>query len=553
MKTYPFFKVCRCLLIMLIAIHATQAVAQRNKSRRTRQAKREVVTQAPSQPSTLDVAHLVDSIYSSNFFVSNPELYFDETKDSIANFLQNKNIQITTQLQEHYYEAFYTASENEQLSQAIDNAFKYLMIGGEKDEDVMWKLLIENYASDGNTEKTKFLLDKLSSVSLQKDLCYEHTIKELEKKYNDVINPVSFASSAKGYWISLKNKKQDPKNIFEMMTIPEYFIDIDDLQTSAGAEMLASPTFQWDAHKKKKQWLHKWNTEKNMLRESQALLCDVDNKYLKMVFASEKMNEGNANFSHSMLEANRQFKAEMHGKINSSDGNFGQQLAGHVITEVIGGLFDALATGMAKSTKKAEGYEIELSGVSPQVMNASISYREVELDNVSGNLKTKNQELNKQYTFVKWEPSDSIIFINGNGKPMFVGSLDKDSPLLKEYNDVKKKYNFWKPKYIIPTVLGVGVGAFCITKGIKVLIDKTTPDSTKKNLKFFAWWMGGFTAIMVPSIWSFVKIQSNRLKAYNEINERSMEKMRKKAATLSISPLYNPTDHAIGMHLNLTF
>lgn len=550
--------------------------AQKNRSKRkTKKAKTEVVVGEKAQNKINDngkaekkavaeasqgvrdmekVIDDIDKTFSSNINRHDLTASYYTTKSLLGNCSSGKYLKHKSNVLKYYYEAFYQASDEENLEGAVDCALKYVMLDGTEDEDVLWKFLVEYYATDGDTENTKLLLEKFKEKSSLKSNCYSEIIQSLETKYNDVINPMTFDDAARGYWISLS---ENPIKINKYKAFnPDYIFKIEYLHSESGCKMLNSPSIPWDAEKHKNIWRYKKWDSKSMLNNSQALLCDVDNRYIRLVFGSEKMEGGHTELAHNLLEGNRERTAEMAGKINSSDGNLGQILAGHAVNILVGSLIDALAISLADGSKNAKAYEINLYCESPTIMKSSISYREVEYKN-SGTSRVKENKPNQEYTFVKWEPSDSIVFFNDYGKPIFVGDLDENSPLLDEYRDIKKRINFWKPKYCIPTFLGAGVGAFCLYKSIKLSIDEIKYNKSgsvgKKGKQALVWAICGGAAIGGTLGFFITKISLDRLVEYNKINKRNMEKMRNKAATLSLIPSYNPIDKAFGMNANITF
>ena len=543
-----FFKIgLRCMIAIMLVLTAQPCKA--TDEMRGHESKRLSKTAAVINSSK--AIKDVDAIYDSLFVTPQPSVSLDNAQEAIGKYCNSLQESVRRQVQEGYYDAFFTANELRQREECVKTAFKYIMTGGKKDEQLMWKFLVESYGSNGDTNSTVFLLERFKNLSASQQNAYDEVITTLTTKYDDVIHPISFDDAVTGYWVSLKTRttKQQP------MLRPDYLVKINDLHRDSGCEMLISPTLPWKTKKKNNYWYHDLESKKPMLQLSQSLFCDPNDRLIRLVFASENMKEGNIGLSQNMLESNREFRANMQGDINSSDGNFGERLAATVITSATASLFDAFAMSLAVSTKKAEAYEIQLNCPSPSVMNASITYVLRELKSTGSN-RLKEHIPNQRYTFVKWEPSDSIIFIDENTKPIFIGSLHKESALLKEYKEVKKKYNFWKPKYCIPIIIGAGAGGYCMYKGITMFIDdaKVNKDKMgKKGKQGLVWFIGG-GGILGGVLGYFIdKIGWDRKRAYNEINRRSMQKLQRKAATLSMQPSYNPMYNAVGMNLSLSF
>lgn len=492
----------------------------------------------------------VDSIYDRWSMLSNPCNDYNEAKESLSSYNSKLHSSVKPKLQRYYYDKFYDACESANLEQAVDFAFKYIMVDGNNDEEAIWKFLVEYYGSDGDTDNTVFLLDCFSNISNSKRNVYATTIESLIIKYDDVIHPISFDEVVTGYWISLQRE-----SYFSDMLTPDYVFNITDLHKENGGQMLKAPTKLWDAKKSDKRWTIKWDTKGFMLLRSQALFCDVDKRYLRFVFASERMRDGQVGLTHRLLESNRQREAMTSGEINSSDASIGEKIAVESINKGVSSLMESFAMSLAVSTKRAEGYEVEFNAISPKVMTSSISYKKVEIKS-TGRTRTLGNRPDQLYTFVKWEPEDSTIFIDKNGKPIFINSLDERSPLLDEYREIKKKINFWKPKYSVPVIIGTGAGAYCLYRGIKLTIDDNKENGGnvgRKGKQGLLWMVGGSAVIGCVIGLIIPKIKKDRLAAYDEINRRSMRKMRQKAAEFSLQPNYNPINNAVGIDLCYTF
>lgn len=554
------------LLFAVLLVQASFVDAQNNNMsrRRGRSLNRNKVT-------LVQACQKIDELYETKFDVAHPSKTYDSTRVVITEYAKSLESSLVQEIQSNYYEAFYNASEKEQLDSAVNYAFKYLLVDGRKDESIMWQVLIDNYGSDGDTENTIFLIDWFKDISVLRDNAYTKMIESLTKKYDDVIHPISFDDMAKGYWISLDDKYESEKLFGIDITprdkdgsilqknIPDYILNIRYVTSDEGTTMLSSPRAPWNSKKRGRFWYYSPSYENYFLRTSQTTFCDADSKSLHLAFATEKINEGNTQRAQQNLASNRQWKADMHGKINSSNTSFGNQLAAGVVTDVTAGLLDALAISMGAGSKIAEGYGIELNAISPKVMNANITYRRVK-ESSYGYTSLKDYKPNQQNRLVKWEASDSVVFINMLGKPIFIESLSKDSPLLYEYNEVRKKYNFWKPQYLIPSAVSVGVGAACITRGITMLThdirenrdlpkDKQKSSTTAEVLYMT---VGTTVPIVTIGIISGI-ISSKRQSAYNKINKKNMDKMRQKATQFSMQPILNPIDNSIGMNMSVNF
>ena len=88
-----------------------------------------------NEMSLIHTHNAIDELYNVKFDIENPSLTYDSTKSEIASLINKLSSQQIIQLQENYLDSFYNASDEEQLDIAICNAFKYLMLEGQKDQD----------------------------------------------------------------------------------------------------------------------------------------------------------------------------------------------------------------------------------------------------------------------------------------------------------------------------------------------------------------------------------------------------------------------------------
>lgn len=533
------------LLVTLLVTIVALLNAQNADSARKRN-----VRKSPKKEVTIDqIVNRADAIFDARFKGDSLENSFPKTKSELLEYTQTIKPDLLNLMQESYYDKFCDACEKEQTDSAVINAFKYIMIGGEKDEPVMWQVLIDNYGCEGNTANTNFLINQLRTISESRDNLYGDLINTLSSKYEDVIRPKQFSEAVCGYWMSIGGYKIEP----------DFVLKINNAVNDDGTFLLSSPHYFCKPYFSGNKYYYGYDGK--MFGKSQSTFCDESVKTLDFAFATEKIKEGNTKLAAEQLESNRQFRANMHGKIMSSNASFGKKLGASFATELIGGLFDAFAMNVGTGSKTSEGYGIKLYMTSPKVMEAKITYRRVKVSS-NGNSSLEEHKPNQPNRFVKWEESDSVIFISQNGKPMSVSTLSKDDPLLKKYNAINEKYNIKRAKYLCPLILGEAVGITCLTYGIVKFVSEIkeenryggeTEQTKKASIGSYVSAALGFTmAIATPSIIEN-EITRGRRKAYDEINRASMSKMRKKAAEFSLQPMYNPQYNQFGMALNVKF
>ena len=322
-----------------------------------------------------------------------------------------------------------------------------------------------------------------------------------------------------------------------------------------GITMLSSPSIGWKVKKYDGKNWQRVSIWKSKMPYSQTLYFNGDSQNLFARFSDETIKNPNTEAAKSGFESTRKTKAEMEATIYSSNASFGEKLAGQAITSLTTGLMDSFYRNMATGSKTSAVYGVSLTGASPDVLKGNISYERVKAY-TDGRFTTEKKIENVPTTLVRWEESDSIIFIE-NSKPIFAGNtLSKDSPLLKEYNEVRRKHNFWRPQYLLPSLASVGVGTGMIIRACKILnkyIDENKDnDNGKVPVSFYTYFIGG---ILLPSITLPLvtnTIDSKRQKVYNKINKRNMDYLRRKGL-LKISPEYGFRENAIGINMNYIF
>lgn len=200
---------------------------------------------------------------------------------------------------------------------------------------------------------------------------------------------------------------------------------------------------------------------------------------------------------------------------------------------------------------------MQMQLTSYKTMSASISYENIK-ERTDGITTHKDWVREHKSKFVKWEESDSVIFISANGEPAFAGgSIEANSPLLEEYNQVRKKYKWSKPQYLIPTIVSAGAGAYCFVQGLIMMFDGIMDDNhqwNKRNTQGLLLYALG-APIITGGVCGFISehIKKKRQAAYKEINKRSMDKMRQKALDVNIFPEVNPIDESIGMNVRINY
>lgn len=491
-----------------------------------------------------DAISELDDIFYYNIKKIDLSSSYSMAESIMLDYLNRKYSKMKDDISKYYYNAFYQASEEDNLDRAVDCALKYLMLGGTDDEDVMWRVLVENYAADADIANAQFLLNKFTDVSASRNDAYKGTIKELDVKYADVFHPKTFEDAVKGTWVSLDGK---------------YVIRVDEVNKNEGVCLLHSPITPWVAVKEKGNWvqgymINSWNTYQE-LAKSQIVNFDGNERILTSYFCSKKIDNPNTELAKSLYASSREFMAKGLAKSSSSNLKIGEQVA--LDAAYLGGSFlmNLLANNAAEGGVKDRAYGITLSGDNPQVLDAAIQYSCAE-ERTTGEKKIIADEETSN-RFVKWEESDSLILVYKN-TPFFLGSsLSKNDPLLDEYNKIAKRYSFWNPRYLVPNLAIAAGGIAGFILGYK-MAENNFDESTGEYINKSKWWLGFgvfigsmcVPAIVIPVVDKIRR--SARDKAFKKLGEQNLEKIRNKAM-LSISPEVDIVNSGIGFNAKLTF
>lgn len=553
-------------MMMLALLMPTDAFAQKNRNkRRAKKVKTETVittkstveqpTAAKAEATELSqnlkneekaIARM-EELFTANINKDDLAASFATTKALMESDLTGKFSRVKNNVIKHYYDAFYRASDEEDLDKAVDCAFKYVMLGGNEDEDVMWRVLIENYAADADIKNAQFLLNKFVGISVSKNDAYQTTISELNQKYDDVFNPKTFEEAVKGTWVSVDKP---------------FIISVNGLDVNTGMELLQSPITRWDAQRKKGVWTRKIDASTAVPRVSQSVYFNGDEKAMSSYFSEVKLKDPNTNLAKNLYAFSREFRATGLATSHSSDAPLGDQLKMDAISYTGSFVLDLLANYAAEGSKEVKSYGIEFTGKSTKLLDAKIHYNNMKVK--TNNKIEKNIDQEVQSQFVKWEESDSVLFFSNN-KPIFLGeTLSDNSPMLKEYKEIKKKFtrNWWKPKYLLPGIGGIILGAGGAFAGGYLMwlsVEEPAKDAAEKQLNKELFSSGlsiSFLSILggiaMAKYFFHDKRMADCQKELDKLNERNREKLRNKAI-LTISPQVDAINSGLGVNAKLTF
>ena len=391
----------------------------------------------------------VECIINKHFSLANPCLSFSETEEYLSRFIINLERPVYQELLQHYYDAFYEAGSNNELDAAAALAFKHVMLGGKEDEELMWDIILTKYGFENATNNLRFLMKMFNEISIAKDSVYQNTIDSITSVYYDVMYPNTLRSM-QGYWVSLN----DPMTDGSLAPIPDYIINIADIRNPKGTTILSAPRCNWYARKKKGLWQSQIYGN-SPLRYSYEIGYNQETQTVQILFSSQSKKIANTKLQHQALDMVQNLEAAMSASLEQYQDELNRQFAANVLSFNDWGAKTAAGFGIniavrlaaavliyaivyASNIETAEAYEIRLTPQVPQVLDVSVKYAYSQHNYNNG--KTKHTEDTKKLTFVKWEETDSVVFISKRLQPIFCGdTLSVNSPLLERFNAKKDK------------------------------------------------------------------------------------------------------------------
>ena len=391
----------------------------------------------------------VENIFNQHFSVVNPCVSYAMTEEHLSRFIINLELPVYKKLLQHYYDAFYEAGSNNELDAAAALAFKHVMLGGKEDEELMWDIILTKYGSENATNNLRFLLNKFNKISNMKDSVYQNTIDSITSVYYDVMYPSSLRNMC-GYWVSIDDRTKDDS----LAIIPDYIINVADVRSPNGTTILSSPKCKWSVKKKKGKWQNQTQGY-SPLRYSYEIGYNQETQTLQILFGSQSKKIANTELQHQSLDMVQNLEAAMSASLEQYQSELNRQLAANVLSFNDWGAISALGLAInftmklvaaimtdiiiyASNIEKVEVYEIRLTPQVPQVLDVSVRYEYARHNYNNG--KTQHAEDTKNLTFVKWEETDSVVFISRRVQPIFCGdTLSVNSPLLERFNAKKDK------------------------------------------------------------------------------------------------------------------
>lgn len=459
----------------------------------------------------------IDSIYSSCY--GNPLL----ARRRLLEYTNNMPKSIRPRLlYRHYLEAVEESINHEDIDGIIRNGEIYIYIGAEK--DLLWviNVVAKVHAQLGHESEVNIIMGFFEDYSRKNGNEYDKEVETLRKEVRELLYPPKVEDVIKGAWVMLDTRKKEDNPLI---------IRINDVTKENGA-WLIPPNYALEIHK------HKGVIEPLYIEQiniSQGISFNGQEHYMGMQFGSMIIKDRSWLGVVSLVgtELTREGRAILVAKNRTPQDpdklpNFkdiargaGQEIAVNLIANGI----DKLLTDMTYSTNTQEVYQFVLRPTINDVLFGEMSHEAVVVDN-DGNKYVSDNTQDKSIGFVRWEDSDSVIFISANGNPITLNPIDVKSPLLRDYYRIQKESSYWNPQYSIPSILFTALGGFLVYSGIKEI-------SNNDNVLLGAGLSIGGIGVVIGAIEIPIK-KSEKKKAerYQELNKRSYTKLYRKGVRL---------------------
>lgn len=493
------------------------------------------------------IVQSIDSISKVDIAIVDTAGFYQPTMTSSYLIDLSKKIDFDYKEVSLYYEDRMMHYSSAQQEDSLEQTCKTVIIMNDTTNMPMaYEGLSQIYAMRGDTHKLKKVLDNYECLSSKlSGNPYKDVIEQLRDEYDDVLHPIPFSERVRGLWVSY-----DVYNRFS--TYPYITLNINDITNNNGIQLVHSPG---ETPIQNSLALYP-------LRTSQ-YIGGYDG-YIEAVFGSEKLNRGDDSFAKSGFESTRKFRAEMRGNIATSKADFSKKLAVSVTTELTASLLDALFSSTAQSYKQVAALNLQLEQESPIVLKGSAEYYNYVVS-VDQMYYKPRPVYSGEMHFVKWESSDGVYFIDNGGN---INSVTPISQLdLTDYNEIKEKYSWKRPKYWLPIVGGELLGAAMMTGGIMICSNATKKDANgnpvydEDGIKevdtgkivggVFSIVAGIITMELFPVIISQNRINRRSL-AFAALNLENMQRLEQKAK-LSIQPDIDSGNKSLVLNTNIKF
>lgn len=473
----------------------------------------------------------IDSVFASlsGSLTDKGNLYFDEValskgKAAMRNFLATVEESDMTEIHRHYGEKLLAADEKAHAAgELLQTAYLYLMSGAPGEELAHYECVV-GYGETFDTFGINRALERYRAWSALNDGKFDEIISYLEQEYRYVIDPGRLNELYSGWWVSA-SQYCDGKRVF-----PWSIIAIEDFRDGVGT-------------------VNNPGEARRPYESSSMPLILIGSKAtpetLELSFGSEQLDRGNAGAAAQGFEMTRQITANAMGTLNTADIGLGTYMGATVAVGAFGVLMNYAFMSMAESQKNVRAWNLTLNRTSDIEMKGG--YEFIDYTASTGGT-TKRNDASGEISYVKWEEGDDVYFVNYKKDVIKLPSGNVD---LSEYEAIRYKYSMRNPEVLWP-VLGSGLACIgLLTAGV---LHFSTSDNPNEALGMTLVCIGGYGLSLIIPITTAAVLKNKRNKAFNELNTRNMEKLQRKAATLSISPAIGVSGQStLGISAQITF
>ena len=476
--------------------------------------------------------------------------YFNAQEDKIKSYVDNLPSNINKNcIQQYYLEQFYHACDDENEQNIIKYGETYMLIDGENELPTVLPVVAKIYALQGNEAKANQLVDEFEQFSKANDDLFDNDIAKLRQETYDLLYPLRFVDDVKGTWVNINSKASPYGAITNPMILIINDLVINNTVNPNGGLLIKAGQGVDLVSINGKQTI----SLNKPINFSQGVSVNEKSHIVALQFASEDIKDRTwlTDIASIGVESSRQLGADLSATIWSSNAPTSQKVLNSVSTGLFVAAMDNFFKELNYSSRSLEDYKIVITPLSDNVLHAQMSHYSVTADN-EGHIYEGDNYQNKTARFVRWEDTDNLMFVSWNGKPITLYPVANDNPVLNEFNTIIRKTSFWRPQYSIPFFVGNATGVYLIYASIERLINLPNYDSF--DWGYAGLFAGGITTIIVSSVVPPTRASTKRNRLLRELNEKNLEKLKSKAQTeVSIAPIYNPTNNAVGASVNLSF
>lgn len=212
------------------------------------------------------------------------------------------------------------------------------------------------------------------------------------------------------------------------------------------------------------------------IRSDKGFEFSVPSARFKFSFFSDWNHYGSASMANSLLDEAQETRANFHALALDRRATLGQTATAEFAGNLLAVGLEALASAASASSYSEEN--IFLSGLKADnnTLDVRLLHQGIKVGTYGyGSSKTIYDE---SFRLWRWNRADIVFGNPRDCQPIspFVSKLTEDMDLYA----IKQETSFSKPKYFLPTLLGMGLGLVCIFHGFE-----KRPDASRKDIQYW--------------------------------------------------------------------